>query len=129
MNKLLLAIVAGLLTVGAVDAGCHKRRCGQPKRACATRAARCEPTPPKCYKCIEVPVTVMEKRRIEVPANRIEIAQPDKCIKTPQPAKEIRVPLPQQYRIEYECVPDVVTYEKCAPLVRYECPADCQVRR
>ena len=126
MKRILFASVAVLLSMGAVEAR-WGRSCNtgcQPK-ACAP----CEPVAPICCKTIMVPQTIQVPKVIEVPARRIEMPQPDICIRTPRPPVRIEIPcppIPQPNRVEYRCQPDCITYQKCAPIIRYECPEDCQ---
>lgn len=138
MKKMIVAALLGLLSVSSLaqgwfgrGRGCCPRPC--PTAVCAQPCAPtcepvCEPTPPTCHKTIMVPQTIQVPKVIEVPARRIVIAQPDICVRTPQPAKMIRIPqppVPQPDIIKWECQPDVISYRKQAPIIRFECPAEC----
>lgn len=131
MNKLFLAAIAGLLSVGAMDAFRHNGG-----RCCPTRTARscartsCAPAcaaelvPPRCTKMIEVPKTVMELKEIEVEPEMVRTPNADRIVRHPQPCEEVKIPLPQQYRIEQRHVPDVVEVIKVPDTISYRCPAD-----
>ena len=145
MKKLLFALALGALAVSVVNAGwcgtrnncrrscaprtsCAPRSCAP--RACAPRRAVCvEPQAPDCYKTIEVPVTITEKRCIKVPAVKTVTPQADVEIRECVAPTEVKIPLPQEYRIEYRANPDKITYEKQPDIVSYHCPSDCDTGR
>ena len=128
MKKLLFAAVAGLLTMGVLQAGCGWRNrrncCPTRRRTCAPRRVSCEPTPPRCCKTIQVPKTIMVDKVIEVPARKIVIPQPDVVEHICQDPICIKIPV-TTYRYEYKPVPDKVVHHKQPDVIRYECPADC----
>lgn len=121
MKKLLLATIVASFAVLTTQSWYRSRGyegnggcCG--RTAVVETAEVCEPTPPKCYKTVEVA------------AKKIVCPQPDICERIPQPAKCIRIPqppIPQPDIIKYECQPDKIVYHKQPPLIRYECPAEC----
>ncbi len=78
-------------------------------------------------KTIEVPKTVMELKEIEVEPEMVRTPNPDRIVRHPQPCEEVKIPLPQQYRIEQRHVPDVVEVIKVPDTISYRCPADCNV--
>lgn len=67
---------------------------------CPSRTVVAEPCEPECY--------------VRVPAKRIEVPQPDLIEHIPQPS------IPQ---------PDKIVRHPQPPVVRYECPADCDIVR
>ncbi len=145
MNKLLLAALAGLLTVGAMEARFGRNGGGCcPTRSCETSCARscgrscerscskpaCGPSlkPPVCCKTIEVPRTIMETKVIEIAAEEVRTPNPDRIVRHPQPCEKVQVPLPVCYRTELRPVPDEIEYIKVPDTISYRCPADCEVR-
>ena len=147
-NKLMLAVVIGLLSTGALFAFGRRNNgnCCPPRRSrracgtCSTRnncAPRCgprrvvsEPAPPRCCKTIMVDKTIQVAKVIDVPARKIVTPQPDLIEYIPQKAIEIRIPQPDTVIknpdiIEYKCVPDQVRHIKVDPCIRFECPDGC----
>lgn len=147
MKKLLLALAFGVLAIGSVTAfggrwnnncnGCpqkSRRACPDrcPKR-CPKRCPRrkacptaCPERKPRCFKTIKVPVTIEEERCIEVDAIKTLHPQPDIEERIPQAPTMVKIPLPQQYRVECRPNPDKVVFHKQEPLVSWHCPSDCK---
>lgn len=134
MKKLVIASIAILLTMGLAEArffgrrgncnGCPTRRSCAP--ACETECVA--PVPPKCCKTIRVPQTIMVDKTVEVPARKVVIPQCDRVEYVKQPCKYRRIPqpsIPQPDIIEEVEQPCLVKHIPQAPLIRYECPSDC----
>ncbi len=126
MKKLLFAAVAGLLTMGVLQAGCGWRNRCPRRRACPTRCPRreCPPAKPICYKTFQVPKTVYVDERVEVEAREIRIKNADIVREIPQDPICVKIPV-TTYRYEYKPVPCKYEHIPVPDTVRYECPVDC----
>lgn len=144
MNRIVFALMAILLTAGAVQAGLFRRGgynngngcCGaRSARVCAEPACApaCEPQAPICCKTIQVPTTVMVDKEITVPARKIVTPVPDVIEYVEQPCIEVRTPqppivCPQPDIITYKAQPCKIMRHPQPPCIRWECPRDCVTR-